>query len=368
MTLFADAFKGRRVLITGHTGFKGAWLTVWLLRLGAEVLGYSRDVPTTPSLFEQAGLAERIDHRIGDIRDTAELERTLVGFRPDFVFHMAAQAIVSAGYSDPLGTVMDNVFGACSVLQALRALEHSCAVIIVASDKCYENLEQPWGYREIDELGGKDVYSASKGAAEIMFRSFQRSFFADSSGPVRMASVRAGNVIGGGDWAADRIVADCIRAWSRDEPILLRRPEAVRPWQHVLEPLSGYLTLAAQLAQDPTLHGESFNFGPLPGPDHTVMQLLGDLAHTWGRDAEGSYRVAERPPFAEAGLLSLSVDKARARLRWEATLSYAETVQFTGGWYRDVHRRPDEAMQASMAQIDQYETLARDRARAWALD
>ena len=304
---------------------------------------------------------------MGDIRDTAAVESLLSQTRPHFVFHLAAQAIVSAAYAEPIDTISVNVLGTASVLQALRKVEHPCVAVIVASDKCYENVEQPWGYREIDTLGGKDVYSASKGAAEIIFSSFSRSFFG-AGHPVRMASARAGNVIGGGDWAADRIVADCVRAWMRGEPVRLRRPDSVRPWQHVLEPLSGYLALAARLQSDPARHGQAYNFGPRPERNRTVLELLAELAQIWGHpDPPRSYEVLERPPFAEAELLLLNCDKARADLAWEATLTGAETVRLTGEWYREVRDTPDRASETTHRQIADYVALARDRGRAWAV-
>ncbi len=363
---FADAYKGRRVLITGHTGFKGAWLCAWLMRLEAKVCGYSIDVPTTPSLFEQCGLATRMDHRTGDVRDTGALERVFAETRPDFVFHLAAQPIVSLSYRDPLDTISCNVLGTASVLQALRGVTWPCAAVFVASDKCYENVEQLWGYREIDPLGGKDVYSASKGAGEIIFHAFARSFFAGSETPVRVASARAGNVIGGGDWALDRIVADCIRAWMREQPVLLRRPESVRPWQHVLEPLGGYLALAAQLFAGAEISGESFNFGPPPDQPRTVRELLVGLGHSFGHPSPSTaYHVLAEPPFAEAGLLLLNCEKARVRLGWEPTCSFAETVQLTGEWYRRALDAPDDVLTLTLGQIAAYEALAQERGRAW---
>ena len=366
MALFSDAYAGRRVLITGHTGFKGAWLTAWLLRLGASVCGFSIDVPTSPALFDQCGLEGRIEHRIGDIRDTAELTRAITQFRPDFVLHLAAQAIVSTGYADPLGTISTNVLGTASLLQALRGVDWPCVAVFVASDKCYENAEQVWGYREIDALGGKDVYSGSKGAAEIVFHAFARSFFSRLDSPVRLASARAGNVIGGGDWAPDRIVADCIRAWSRGEVVQLRRPASVRPWQHVLDPLSGYLALAARLAGDSALNGESFNFGPRADEPRTVVDLIDQLAHVFGREACDAYRVLERQPFEEAGLLLLNCDKARALLKWSAVCTFGEAVTLTGRWYREVEADPLQALEYTESQIADYEQMAMSRGLAWA--
>jgi CDP-glucose 4,6-dehydratase len=363
--LFNNTFAQRRVLVTGHTGFKGSWLTEWLLRLGAEVVGYSIDVPTTPSLFQSAGLPDRIDHHSGDIRDVDKLRTVIADCKPDFVFHMAAQPIVSLSYDDPLGTVSTNVLGTAAVLEALRVIDHACVAIIVASDKCYENVEQPWGYREIDPLGGKDVYSGSKGAAEIIFHSFCSSFFQADSTKVRLASVRAGNVIGGGDWAKDRIVVDCVRSWSTGQSVELRRPHSTRPWQHVLEPLSGYMALAEALSRDSKLHGQSFNFGPRAEQNRTVLELISDIAEIWGKG--GAWTAADVPPFHEAGLLKLNCDKALLELQWQAVLTYAQCVTFTGEWYRDVVRDGANAALATANQIAQFEDLARTQGATWAL-
>ena len=361
---FGGVFSGARVLVTGHTGFKGSWLTNWLLALGAEVCGYSRDVPTQPSLHQLSGVAERIEDVVGDIRDAAGFRSVVERFRPDFVFHLAAQAIVSTSYADPVETMSVNVVGTAAVLDALRRVSHPCIAIIITSDKCYDNVEWPWGYRETDALGGKDVYSGSKGGAELAFRSFFFSFFKDH--PVKMATTRAGNVIGGGDWATDRIVADCIRAWQKGERVQIRSPAATRPWQHVLEPLSGYLALARAMREDPTLTGESFNFGPRAEQNARVIDLLGDLGQVWGLNAEDSYTITGNIPFHEAGLLKLNCDKALLRLRWQPTLSYEECVRMTGGWYRDVVRDGQDAHDATQADIATYEGLASERRQVWA--
>ena len=361
---FGGAYAGKRVFVTGHTGFKGAWLTAWLGELGATVCGYSDRTPTTPSLFELAGLERHIRHVTGDVRDRARLGETMAAFRPDFVFHLAAQAIVSTSYSDPVDTVTTNVVGTACVLDVLRTLPHPCAAVIVTSDKAYENVEWPWGYRETDRLGGRDVYSGSKGAAELIFHAFHQSFYARDHG-VRIASARAGNVIGGGDWAADRIVADCVRAWSQGRPVEIRSPRATRPWQHVLEPLSGYLALGADLARSPRHHGESFNFGPRAEQNATVLDLLTELARTWGVSADEAFQVTGDVPFHEAGLLKLNCDKALLELRWEPTLGYRECVEFTGGWYRDVLRGGADALELTGRQIGAYAALAGERSRAW---
>ncbi|WP_236571446.1 CDP-glucose 4,6-dehydratase [Rhodovarius lipocyclicus] len=363
---FAGAYRGRRVLVTGHTGFKGSWLCLWLEALGAEVCGYSFDIPTSPALFDSVGLASRIRHEIGDVRDASRFNALVADFQPDFVLHLAAQAIVSSSYREPLETISSNVMGTAVVLDGLRRQARPCTALVVTSDKCYENIEQIWGYREIDPMGGKDVYSASKGAAEIVTRSFYKSFFSAPGSPVRVVSARAGNVIGGGDWAADRIVADCMRAWPAGGVVQLRRPSSTRPWQHVLEPLSGYLALTAAAAQSPSLNGEGFNFGPPAERPRTVLELLGDLARVWGfEDHAAAYEALKEPPFAEAGLLRLNCDKALQMLRWEPTLLYDECVDMTGTWYRDVLKGGADPHTLTLAQIDCYVALATARGRHW---
>lgn len=368
MAFFNNAYKERRVLVTGHTGFKGSWLTTWLVSLGAEVCGYSNGVPTTPSLFGASGLAAHIRHEVGDVRDLARFSTILEDFRPAFVFHLAAQAIVSVSYGDPLETISVNVMGTATVLDALRCVSWPCTAVIITSDKAYDNLEWPWGYRETDRLGGKDVYSGSKGSAELIFNSYLHSFFRKSGCPMRLATARAGNVIGGGDWAADRIVADCIRAWNSGANVQIRSPKATRPWQHVLEPLSGYLALGAKLAADETLSGESFNFGPRAEQNATVLDLLSALAAVWGfEDPQQSFRITNDIPFHEANLLKLNIDKALLMLQWEPNLYYSECVDLTGGWYRDVVKRGADALQLTMKHIETFETLAAERRRIWTL-
>ena len=263
-------FKNKIAIVTGHTGFKGSWLAMWLESLGAKVVGVALAPPSKPSHFEVAELAKSIeDHRL-DIRDGDELKLLVSRTQPDFVFHLAAQPLVLQSYLDPVGTYQTNVLGTLNLLEALRSLKKKCTSVFITSDKCYKNVEWVWGYRETDTLGGQDPYSASKGAAELVIRSHVKLFF-PTDGPVRIAVGRAGNVIGGGDWAQDRVVPDCVRSWAKEEPAKLRNPQSTRPWQHVLEPLSGYLNLAAELSQRSELHGEPFNFGPPAHQNHTVM-------------------------------------------------------------------------------------------------
>lgn len=363
---FDNVFSGARVLITGHTGFKGAWLSAWLMSLGAKVCGYSREVPTTPSLFDLAGLAGEIAHHVGDVRDLESLRATVRAFRPDFVFHLAAQAIVSVSYKDPLDTITSNVTGTANVLEVLREVDWRCNAIIITSDKCYDNVEWVWGYRETDALGGKDIYSGSKGAAELIFRSYYHSFFHGRNHPVRLATARAGNVIGGGDWAADRIVADCIRAWGEGRVVEIRSPAATRPWQHVLEPLSGYLTLARALAVSQVQDGESYNFGPRAEQNRTVVDLIGDLGRIWGLSSDAdAYKATGNVPFHEASLLKLNCDKALLDLNWEANLKYEECVEMTGSWYRRVLKDKEQALAVTLEQIAKFAALAGERRRTW---
>jgi CDP-glucose 4,6-dehydratase len=256
--------------------------------------------------------------------------------------------------------------GTATVLEALRQYGKPCTALIITSDKCYENVEWEWGYRETDHLGGKDIYSGSKGAAELVFHAYQQSFFAKADSPVRMASARAGNVIGGGDWAADRIVVDCMRSWAEGKAVEIRSPSATRPWQHVLEPLSGYLALGAALQRDPSLHGQSFNFGPLAEQKRTVLELLRDLGERWHFPAGTEpYRVTDNIPFHEAGLLKLNCDKALFHLQWTGTLHYRECVQLVSDWYYAFYRDGGDMAALTQAQIGQYEQAAQQRDLAW---
>jgi len=356
-----NPFAGRSVFLTGHTGFKGSWLAIWLHRLGARVTGYALP-PATPSNFLQSGVRDLLSkHHEADIRDLTLLERALRAAAPDVVFHLAAQALVRDSYARPRETFEVNVLGTVNLLDAVRALGKRCVVLVVTSDKCYENCEQVWGYREIDPLGGHDPYSASKGAAEIVTAAYRRSFFpperlADHG--IRVASARAGNVIGGGDWAEHRIVPDIVRSLMAGDPLRLRNPNAVRPWQHVLEPLSGYLTLAARMLEsdDPIWCG-AWNFGPLPGEEVSVRELVDRFLAVWG---EGSWQDAGNPSEPhEAGVLRLAIDKALAQLGWRPRWSLAECVERTAAWYRSFRDGTVTSMRrACEADVAAYEAVA----------
>ena len=362
---FHDIYRVKRVIVTGHTGFKGSWLTTWLLKLGAEVIGVSKDIPTQPAMFEELGLESRIRHVEADIRDLGAMRELIRDTQPDFVFHLAAQAIVSTSYSDPVDTLTTNVMGTMNILEALRTLERPCVAVLITSDKCYDNVEGVWGYRETDGLGGKDIYSGSKGAAELVIKSYRHSFFQNGH-PVRLAIGRAGNVIGGGDWARDRIMADCMRAWSEGRIVEIRSPQATRPWQHVLESLSGYLVLGQVVAQQPQLHGEAFNFGPRAEQNRTVADLLGDLGLHWGfASPDEACQVVANTSFDEASLLKLNCDKALFYLKWESNLSYAETIRLVGDWYTVFYRKRADMYAMTVEQIAAYERMGVERNRVW---
>lgn len=364
--MFKNVYRNKKVLITGHTGFKGTWLTTWLLKLNAHVCGISNEIPTNPSMFVELNLESKIEHNICDIRNLEQLREIMLRFKPDFVFHLAAQPIVSDSYEDPIKTISTNVMGTANVLEVLRSIENPCAAIIITSDKCYENVEWEWGYKETDAVGGKDIYSGSKGAAEIIFHAYQQSFFSEQNDNVRLATGRAGNVIGGGDWAKDRIVVDCMESWSEGHVVELRSPTSTRPWQHVLEPLSGYLCLGARLSRDISLHGQSFNFGPKTEVSRTVKELLFSLSKFWGfTDPAEAYRVVDDIPFHEAGLLKLNCDKALFHLKWEGNLYYNECVKLVGEWYYRFYNKKEDMLTFTLQQIDEFEQLGDERGLIW---
>jgi CDP-glucose 4,6-dehydratase len=378
------AFRGKRVWLSGHTGFKGSWLSEWLLELGAIVHGYALAPDTTPSLFNQLGLADRMEHEVADIRDAEAVSKSIHSFRPDFVIHMAAQPLVRRSYLIPVETYETNVMGTVHVLEALRSYVDGSLLqgdrsknpnqqpttnnqlspvtaIIVTTDKCYENHESGRAYEESDPMGGHDPYSSSKGMAEIATAAYRSSYF--QNGPVRIASARAGNVIGGGDWAEDRIVPDAMRALDCEEKILVRNPKAVRPWQHVLEPLSGYLTLAALIAAEQTTHNHqpttaelcsAYNFGPGPDSNRTVADLVVEIL----KHRSGSWTDASQlGDLHEATLLNLSIEKADRLLGWKPKWDFATTIKRTVAWYDQVHAGAVTPLEITRSQIAEYQDL-----------
>ena len=363
MTRLDDTYRGRRVLVTGHTGFKGAWLSLWLTHLGASVSGYSDGTPTDPSAFDLLDLEGRLDHHLGDIRDRERLAQVIDETQPDIIFHLAAQPLVLRSIADPVETFEVNTMGMVNVLECIRERPGIQAAVLVTSDKAYRNEEWDWGYRETDHLGGHDPYSGSKSCAELVAHSYHHSFLRDA--PTRTATTRAGNVIGGGDWASDRIVPDCIRAWSTGESETVRSPRATRPWQHVLEPLSGYLWLGAHLLDDGTLDGEAFNFGPGTAQDETVADLIESMTRRW-QGARWEVAPGSESAGREASLLKLSCDKALRQLDWQAVLPFAETVELTIDWYRAWHVAEDDLRDLTLSQIDRYTESAARAGLSWA--
>ena len=371
--MFGNLYNRKRVFLTGHTGFKGSWLAEWLLMLGAEVTGYSIRVNDAPDHFTALGLDQRMKHVIGDVRDAAALEKAVQAAQPDFVFHLATQPLVPLSYREPVETMTTNIIGTLQVLDVLRRIERKVACVIVTSDKCYENREILHGYRENDAMGGHDPYSASKSAAEIVAHSYQRSFFGrPGDDGVAVATARAGNVIGGGDWSGDRIVPDCIRSLLQGETIAVRNPIATRPWQHVLEPLSGYLWLGALLTGEVTLprvHSRetvcsAFNFGPWPEANRSVQDLVTEILRHW----PGRWRDANTATHMhEAGLLSLSIDKAFHMLQWQPVWSFAQGVQATAIWYRHVAKERHSAPEQTRMDITAYTRAATSTGVRWAV-
>lgn len=357
-------YKNKNVFVTGHTGFKGSWLCEWLLMMGANVTGYALDPLAHEVLYDQLALSSRVkDHR-GDLADRMRLQKIIAEEKPEIIFHLAAQPLVRLSYEIPVETFATNVMGTAHLLEAVRLSNHRCTVVAVTTDKCYENKEWLHAYRENDPMGGHDPYSASKGAAEIVIASYQRSFFHEKSN-VRLASARAGNVIGGGDWAIDRIVPDCFRAIFSNKTIEVRNKIATRPWQHVLEPLSGYLTLAAALhqAKEPSLLASGFNFGPEVTSNKTVKDLVEEIL----KHADGSWLDCSDPnALHEASKLSLAIDKAFHLLDWRPVWDFPTTIQKTTDWYVKTHQSENQ-LAYTRQQITEYQNDAQTKKIAWAI-
>lgn len=351
-------WKGRRVFLTGHTGFKGSWLSLWLDGLGAEVTGYALDPPTRPSLFEQAEVAGVIRSICADIRDFPRLKSAVAESRPDVVIHMAAQSVVRRGYKDPIETYSSNVMGTVHILEALRQLRQPCVVVNVTSDKCYANHEWVWGYRENEPLGGRDPYSNSKGCAELVTTAFRESFFPPAmlgQHGVALASARAGNAIGGGDWTGDQLIPDLMRAFLAGRQCLIRNPSAVRPWQFVLEPLRGYLMLAERLTEDASRFASAWNFGPAETDAKPVSWIAEELARSWGNGAAWTHDTATHP--RETHALKLDASKAQSCLGWRPALPLQQGLEWIVEWYRAFHAGADLA-HLTRAQIERYAALS----------
>jgi CDP-glucose 4,6-dehydratase len=363
---YLSVYKNKRVIVTGHTGFKGSWLITWLNMIGANVAGIALDPPSTPSHFDEISKHLSIKDLRVNINNHELINKLVSEFQPEFIFHLAAQPLVRYAYENPIETYQTNVIGTVNILESLRLIKNQCVAILITSDKCYDNVEWIYGYRENDKLGGPDPYSASKGAAEIAINSYFRSFFSSPNSNIRIASVRAGNVIGGGDWAKDRIVPDVMTKAKNREIVNLRNPNATRPWQHVLEPLSGYLNLGAELYSSNKLNGESFNFGPSDNINYSVLDLVKSMSTHW---PSIEYRdKSEVNNFHESNLLKLNCDKALAYLDWSSVLNFHETSELTTSWYREFYNEESvNTHSMTVEQIIKYTSLALQRGKKWAI-
>ncbi len=354
--MFNNIYKNKKVLVTGSTGFKGSWLTLWLQSLGADVLGYALLPDTEPSMYTELGLKHRINTIFANILDRDKLKKTFNDFSPDIVFHIAAQPLVLRSYDEPVLTYETNVIGTLNVLMAARQCDSVKAFVNVTTDKCYENKEVTTGYKEDDPMGGYDMYSSSKGCSEILSSSFRRSFLEDEKS-FALATARAGNVIGGGDWARDRLIPDCIKAINNSIPIEIRNPAAVRPWQHVLEPLSGYLLLGQKLLEYGKLYAQAYNFGPIELSVLTVAEVAQKVVDNYGK---GKVIVGEKKTFHEAGLLMLDITKAKEELGWTPALSADKAIKNTVDWYKKYYHK-ENMYDYTMQQIKEYEEFCGEK-------
>ena len=357
MSLNRGFWKNRRVFLTGHTGFKGSWLSLWLSTLGAEVVGYALEPPTTPSLYQQAGVDSDLHSIIGDIRDFPRLRDAFAEFKPEVVLHLAAQSVVRTGYEDPVGTYATNVMGTVNLLEAIRTLKQRCVIVNVTSDKCYENREWVWGYRENDPMGGHDPYSNSKGCAELVTGAYRDSYFQQESfheHGVALASARAGNAIGGGDWTAFQLIPDLMRAFMAGQPCLIRNPLSYRPWQFVLEPIRGYLLIAERLAEKGAGFANGWNFGPYEDDAKPVSWIADTLSAKWGSGAAWVQDTAITP--AEARALKLDASKSAAYLDWRPVLRIEQTLSWIVEWYQAFESGADLRLM-TLEQIRRYESL-----------
>lgn len=352
-------YQNKTVLVTGHTGFKGSWLCVWLNSLGAKVVGLSNDILSSPSNYLVSSISGFVqDHRV-DIRNTEKVASLVKEIQPDFVFHLAAQALVRSSYENPIETMTTNAIGTANILEALRNLDKKVVAVMITSDKAYDNVEWVWGYRETDRLGGKDPYSASKGMAELAIRSYVGSFFNSPNSNVRIGITRAGNVIGGGDWAVDRIVPDCMEAWANGKTVDIRSPHATRPWQHVLEPLGGYLCLAENLYLNSKNHGEAYNFGPSTDQNYPVSKLIDEMSKYWNQIKWNDVST-DTGHVHEAGLLKLNCDKALFDLYWKSSLQFEDAVKMTVEWYKEYYQNQNQSMyDFTVSQIETYTKAAK---------
>lgn len=349
---YKNIFNKKKILITGHTGFKGSWLTLWLQSLGAKVIGVSKNIPTSPSHYVSLGIDKKILSEKIDIKNLNRLRKVFTKHQPDFVFHLAAQSIVRKSYLEPVETWKTNLIGTLNVLEALRGIKKICTAVLITSDKAYKNLEIKRGYIETDIIGGIDPYGASKSAAEIVIQSYIKSFFSHNKNKVSIAVARAGNVIGGGDWSQDRLVPDCIKSCIKGKTVILRNPKSTRPWQHVLEVINGYLTLACKLRKNKNFHGEAFNFGPNLKRNHQVQEVASEMKKNWGRI---KWKTKVNKKFFENTLLQLDSSKSKKKLSWKSSLGFNKTIFLTVDWYRNFFEKKNSIISKSLSQILYYE-------------
>ena len=344
-------FKNKRILITGHTGFKGSWLSLWFKNLGADVMGVSIDIPTKPSHFQLINLEKKVKSKFLDITDLKELKKIFISFKPDYVFHLAAQSLVKKSYKNPLLTYYTNAIGTLNVMESLKSLKNNCIAVIITSDKSYKNLEIKRGYKEEDELGGADPYSSSKASAELIIQSYFKSYLVDKKN-IRLAVARAGNVIGGGDWSENRLIPDCVRSWSKNKKVIIRNPDATRPWQHVLDALYGYIILSLNLRKNRKLNGQAFNFGPGLNNNYKVIDVLTLVKKLWQNIFWKTLKLKKKE--FESSLLKLNSSKANSVLKWKCNLSFRDSIYFTTEWYKYFYTKKKNMYDFSIKQINLY--------------
>ncbi len=357
--MFKNIYKGKTVFVTGHTGFKGSWLSIWLENLGANVIGYSLPAPKQ-GLFNVLNLSKKITHIEGNICDYSLLESSIKKYQPDFIFHMAAQALVRYSYDFPIETMATNITGTSNLLNICRTINNCKVLVNITTDKCYENQEKNYAYKENDKLGGLDPYSASKACSEIVTNSYRNSFFKNSE--IAIATARAGNVIGGGDWSTDRLVPDCIESLNNNKDILIRFPYAVRPWQFVLEPLSGYLHLGAEMWENKKSFNEGWNFGPENDQVKEVGEVTQEIINLWG---SGGFKTSKETHVHEANLLQLDIGKAKQKLNWNPVLDVYQSISLTVNWYKQFYSNNNNIEKFTYEQLDYYTNLAKEKCSSW---
>ena len=360
--MYKKFFKNKKIIITGNTGFKGAWLTLWLLKFQAKIIGISNNIPTKPSLFKLLKLDKKIIHFNADVRNYKILKQLIIKYQPDYIFHLAGQSLVKKSYFEPLNTWQTNTLGTVNLLDSLRFLNKKCVCVIVTSDKSYRNFEINRGYVETDILGGDDPYSSSKASAELVFNSYVKSFFKKKNSKIFLSSVRAGNVIGGGDWSDNRLIPDCVRFWSNKKKALIRNPNSTRPWQHVLEAINGYLILAINLSKDKKkkIHGQSFNFGPPTKNNYSVIDLVNEIRKNWRKInwKKINSKKIKAHKYPESKLLKINSTKARKVLNWMCLLNFNKTAEFVAKWYKNYYEHSKTNIyDYSMYQILEFEKL-----------